>query len=421
METEINNGLTNKTRPSTLEEVVGMDHVKRIIKYDILGCRALGDPLASYIIAGPPGTGKSTIAEIIASLSKRSDGSNAEIIKRLGSDIKSPEQLYEIAATSKDGDVVYLEEAHSIGGSSNKSKICQAILLEWIENFRILGGAEYDLLTAPKVCFVLPTTNPGYLSYALRTRCKILHTSYYHIDEMKEILVRAARRVGLNLESDPKALSILAQCSRGTPRIAIMHRLDTLRKVMAVDQLEYNLETVKHCLRINSIDEWGLEPNDRRYCQLLYDKTILSGGKPVGRKTMVQCTGLSEDMLDTMIEAYLQQIGAIRIDNRGRVLTELGYELIGQPPLLTDPIDKIKINNIKLDDLKEILKADNIRKLGMKHLMGQFGLKYGRDNGIMQSALKRCGYIAKKRIGIVPIEFDLNNKEIINDNDEYSE
>lgn len=409
MDSENNSGLTSKTRPTTLDDIVGMEYNKSIIMYDILGCQALGDPLSSYIIAGPPGTGKTTISEIIAMLSKRPNGDRAEIVKKLGSDIKSPESLYEIAANCQDGDVIYLEEAHSIGGGSNKSKICQAILLEWIENFRILGGAEYNVLHAPKTCFVLPTTNPGKLSYALRTRCKILHTSYYNVDEMKEIIARAGERVGMYLREDDDALTLLAQCSRGTPRVAIMHRLDTLRKVMAVDQLPYSHSTVQKCLQINSIDEWGLEPNDRKYCEVLYEKTMLSGGKPVSRKTMIQCMGLSEDMMDSMIEAYLQQIGAIRIDSRGRVLTELGYELIGQTPILTDPIDTLKSKNIDLDRLRALLVDSSIRKQGMKGLMEQFGLRYGVDNGIMQGALKRCGYIARRRVGITEIPKETYN------------
>lgn len=401
-----NEGITNATRPSTLEDVVGMEYNKRIIRYDIQGAMNLGEPLPSYLVVGPAGTGKTTLATIIASLSKRADGKQAEIYKTLGTEIRSEEDIYTIASKVEDGDIVYIEEAHTIGGSGPKSKLCQAVLLEWIENFKILGGEDLNLVSAPKVSFVLPTTNPGRLSQSLRNRCKVLHTAYYSVEELKQILNLAGRKFNLDLSSDDQALTLLAQSSRGTPRIAIMHRLDMLRKVMSVESLEYNLDTVKLCLRINNVNHWGLEYNDIKYCNVLYEKMLEVGGKPVGRKTMEQVMGLAPDMLDHMIESYLQQIGILAINHRGRFLTEFGYRMIGKEPINIEPLQSVKRKSIDLDVLKELIKDDNLCKMGMKGLMPKFNLRYGKDNAIMQDALRQIGYIAKKKIGIQQLIVD---------------
>lgn len=393
--------LTMKVRPQSIDEIVGMEYNKQIIKYDVLGARALNEPVPSYIFAGPPGTGKTTLGDVIAIHSKRPNGESSEVFKMLGSNIKSPEDLIDIAVQCKDGDIIFLEEAHSIGGGSKNSAYCQALLLEWIENFRILGSAGTMNFgpngDAPKVCFLFPTTNPGKLSFALRTRCKILHTSYYNLSDMEEIIRRSANKFGMNVDSDPAALRLLAQSSRGTPRVAIMHRLDSLRKVMTVDQLPYCLTTVRKCLQINNINDWGLEANDIKYCHILYNKIIENSGRPIAKKTMEHSLGFSSDLID-IIEAYLHQIDAITIDTRGRKLNQFGCNIIGKN-FITGEVK----NNIDEGRLKEILKDSDVRRTGMKGIMGDFGLTYGKDNSRMKAALYACGFIVKRRIGIVPI------------------
>lgn len=396
MSEDLKENIVVATRPTSIDEIIGLEHNIEKIKYEIRGSRKLNEPVSSFIIGGPPGTGKTTLAQIIAS---ECDG---ELHTRLGANITCPDDIYQIAGEVSDNDVVYIEEAHTIGGGSSKAKFCQAILLEWIEHHKLIGGAD-GVSKAPKVSFVLPTTNPGKLTHALRTRCKMLHTSYYSVEHMRVILDKAGERIGLSLGTDPDALHLLAQCSRGTPRIGIMHRLDGLRKMMAVDESTYSLEVVKRYLDINKINKWGLEYNDLKYCNILYDKLEEGRGRPVSQKIMQQTTGFSADLLGDIIEAYLIQIGIIKIESRGRNFTTFGYSVLGKDPISLSPYERIMVNQIDHAELDRLLSDEAVRRGGMKGLSARLGMKYPQDIPILRGILLNKGYEAKQRIGIVPV------------------
>lgn len=387
----MNKSITEIVRPNNLDDIVGMEHNKKIIRYAIEGSLNLNEPMPSFIVGGPCGTGKSTIAGIIGSMSKRKNGEPAEVHKYIASDITDPEQLVDISMQSEDGDVVYIEEAHAL-----KTKV-QVNLLEWIENHKLLCAGF--LGETKKVSFVLPTTNPGKLSAALRNRCKILNVSYYSVSELSEILLKAAAKCQMNLSIDQAALKLLAQSSRGSPRTAIIDRLDMLRKIMSVDNREYNIDTVKYCLDINKVNEWGLEANDMLYCHLLYDKILENSGKPVSKKTMEQASGFSSDMMEEMIESYLIQIGVIRITQRGRLFTDFGYSVLEKEPIP----EGSSMNDFDLDKLNNFLKDPAVRKMGMRAIASEFSLKYPQDNGIIREALASLGYKAVQKAGIVKI------------------
>lgn len=302
--------LSNLVRPKTIDEIVGMEENKKILYYDIEGSKKLNQPLPSYILSGPAGAGKTTLANIIASLS------NGNVFKYVGTEVKTAEDLVNISMACADNDIIYLEEAHSVG------KAAQTAMLEWLENFKMPDGFD-----APKVSFVMPTTSPGKLSKSLRDRCKNLHVSFYKTDELKEILRRAGSKIELDLSSDDEALSLLAKCSRGTPRIAINGRLDSLKKIMVVDKRPYCLDTVKFLLQTQNINEWGLEPNDVQYLEVLYSK-VLQFKKPVSKANMSYSTGFDLDMIEEVIERYLLQIDAIKIETRGRMITNFGCKIL---------------------------------------------------------------------------------------------
>lgn len=397
----INSGITNATRPKTLEEIVGMEDIKKLIKYQVEGCIKLQEPLPSFIIAGPAGTGKSTIAQIIATFSKRKDGSPAEIHEYIGSDIRSPDHITDMAAKSEDGDVIYIEESHTIGGGGNKAKIVQGVLLEWLENYKLTLANAGNNLSAPKVSFVLPTTNPGKLSKPLRTRCQFLHTSYYSVEDIMEILVRAASKLDIDLTQNKEALRVLAQSSRGTPRTAIMQRLDMLRKVMAVDELPYTEQTVKTALMINNVNEWGLEANDLKYCNCLYHLMEESNGRPVAKNTLEQVTGFETDFLEKIVEAYLLQINIIKIDGRGRSLTDSGYEVLGRRPLGLPPSEVIlKKRGLDHEKLLALLADKTNWSRGVRWLCPQLGLSYPADVHIIKEALNSYGFDSFRGAGI---------------------
>lgn len=393
---QIGGGITNVTRPTKLDEVIGMEDVKRTIRYHIEGGKLLNEPWPSWIIQGPPGTGKSTIAGIIATMTS----TDATVYKCLGSDITKPEQIHDLALMLKDGDVLFIEEAHTIGAGSKYSKICQSIFYEWIENFAIPSLNGVAAVQAPKASIVFATTEPGRLTTALFTRCQKLTTRFSTEAEMKMILTQAGRKVtpAIDLTTDQDALTLLSRCSRGTPRIGVLNRLGMLRKVLAVDKLQFNHESVKHFLKMNNINEWGLEASDLTYMNVLFARGEESNGRPASLKTLAQSTGMSDNLIEGTIEPYLQQIGAIKIDSRGRSLTNFGHDIIAKTPVITTSTYKID-----LVALKAICNNPHQAKLGMKYIMPKLGLRYGPDNGFMQIKLHEIGFVAKRHIGIVPV------------------
>lgn len=307
-------------RPQSLDEIVGMETNKKILYYDINGSLELGQPIPSYIISGPSGTGKTTLAMIIADMAK------SQVYRYMGTEIKSIDTLRDIGEQCEDLDIIYIEEAHSL----NKS--IQTAMLDWIENFLFPNGE-----CAPKVTFILPTTNPGKLLKPLRERCKQLHVSIYSVDEIKRILINAASKINIDLESDEAALDLLARCSRGIPRIAVSNRLDSLHKLITIDRVPYNMDTVKNMLETQGINEWGLESSDLIYLETLYDK-IRSGRRPVSKQNLCSSTGFDIDNIEEIIERYLLQINAIRIDPRGRMITNFGCEILNK----TNPLVNLR-------------------------------------------------------------------------------
>lgn len=377
-------------RPTTLDEIIGLDHIKQILNYEVVGAQLLNEKPSHIILEGPPGSGKTTVCAVLANIM----GGTAH--RYLAADLKSPEAVYEMAQSIKDNDTVLLEEAHTM------SRKVESVFLPWFESGELLGGGQYGVINAPKCVFVLATTSSGLISPALRSRCKLLSTSYYSIDDIKTIITNAARKLNVDV-TNREALTLLAQSSRGTPRTALMNRLDPLRKMMAVDHTEFDLESVNNFFKVHKVSPWGLENNDLIYCKALYEKMEVGNGKPVSTRTIAQTTGFAEDIILSVIEPYLNQIGVIRIDTRGRSFTEQGYELLGYNPIVPKLVYGIKSNAINMEELKVLLENPSIRQAGMRAVAQHFGLKYGPDNYLIKEALEKLGYTAVQRIGIIKL------------------
>lgn len=384
---KLNLPISEIARPTSLDELIGLDHIKNTIKYSIEGAKKLSNTPPPFIVQGPAGCSKTTIAKIIGKYN------GGQFHETMGYNLKGPSDIETLASICKDGDTIFIEEAHSM------CKKSQIPLLTWLEEYKLYS--ESGPLDVPRVGFVFSTTNADYLIKPLRERCKILQTSFFKLDQIKQILNNASKKIGMNLGEDDNALTLLAQCSRGTPRIAIYHRLDMLRNVMAVDNLPYNNSTVEWMLKNNNIHPWGLESLDISYCETLYNKMLNSDNRPVSMKNMAQSLGVDSGMID-LAEQYLLQIDAIRIESRGRTLTAFGAALIGKNPLNTNPLSILKrINKIDIVRLQELVKDENVRKGGMKKLSELLGLKYGPDNDIMRTALAKIGCSVRQHVGIV--------------------
>lgn len=388
--------LVSLLRPVSMEEIIGLDGCKKVIKYEVAGALARNKPIKSFIIGGPPGTGKSTLASIIASYTK------GKIFKITGHDINQADDLVEIASQAKDNDVIFIEEAHTVGGKSKNRQSIQAILLEWIENFNIFGAGDYTLLKAPKTCFLFATTDPGLLPEALRSRCIRLDTTFYSVEEITQILNQALQKLNIQFENED-AIRLLAQSSRGMPRIAIMQRLDMYLNVVAVHQLPHNLDSVQFFLKETNTHYFGLEFNDINYCNYVYEKMEEFGGS-VSLEIISSGTGLSKNIITQIIEPYLHQSGMIGINTKGRFLTNKGYEVLGLAPKHT-PYQKILSNSINVEDVKKILEDKENRKRGIVYLMESLGLKYHNTQHrlMLKEILRQCGYQSVQRAGIIPL------------------
>lgn len=379
--------ITEITRPTNMDEVIGMTQNKNIIHYEFEGCKRLNQPLPHIIIIGPSGCGKSTMARIISSLT------GGKILEYLGNDLKDEMDIYAISEICLDNDVIYVEEAHGLG------KKAQIALLEWLENYKVYLDVG-ESTPAPKVSFVLATTNVSKLSKPFRERCRILHTTFYSIEDIKEILLRAAKKYGLDLSTDDEALTLLAKSSRGTPRTAVAQRLDMVRKIMAVDNLPFNYDTVKKMLKVKEINDWGLTSSDFNYCKVLYDKSIATSA-PVAQKTLAHAMGIDIDSLEP-IEQYLMQINAINVTSRGRILTKFGQEIIGIAPkeTVTD-VDKIIID---VEQLRKLVSQSEIRAGGIKLIAQEMGLPYPECIHKIKTELDKLGYKTRRRWGVIPID-----------------
>lgn len=387
-------GVSNFTRPQDTNDLVGLDDIKEIITNDIEGSKKLGEPISSFLLEGVSGCGKTTVAGIIA------NQLGGKLHSRIAGNIKKTSDLMDLAVQVSDGDVIIIEEAHDL------NKKIQSQILIWIESFKLYdldgGGSP---VSVPKTSFVFPTTSAGRLSKPLVNRCKILHFSFYTTDQISEILVRAARKYDLDLTSDLEALRLLAQSSRSTPRIAVMNRLDGLRKFMAAKDLPYNADTVRRLMKIYKISSHGLESNDIRYINILYDKLLSGGGRPVSKQTLLQSTNLSDDTVEVMIEGYLLQQNIIAITHGGRIITEEGYRVLDLEPPQTDSAKILQQStDVDMERLAVLVKNQEMRAGGMKRVAAELGLRYPQDIYMLKSALKKLGFDVRRRSGIIPME-----------------
>lgn len=386
----MNNGITAVVRPQTLDEVIGMETNKRIIRYYVQGAKNRGEPLPSFICSGPAGCGKSTIADIIG---RESEG---KVHKIMGADLKDIDDVFKLAIECRDGDCVFIEESEAIGGGK-KGRVVQHYLYEWIENFNMPGSQAFGLTVVPKVCFVLATTDPGRLLPALRSRCKRLDVSYYGIEDLSKIILKAASKLGHDFSNDMDAVRLLAQSSRGMPRIAIMQRLDALLNVMSVDKLSFNLDAVEQFLQIMDIHPFGLEPNDILYCKTVYETMKENGGRPVSLKIIQQTTGLADNLVTEVIEPYLFQAKFISVSARGRVLTPKAYEVLHWTPVAITAEERAHYQQLDKVTLQKMI-DDGAAELGVQALMGCFNLRYRdeKDKAAFYAALDELGYTVRR-------------------------
>ena len=308
--------MENTLRPQKLKDYIGQDKVKENMKIYIEAAKKRGEPLDHVLLYGPPGLGKTTLANII------SNEMNSNIKITSGPAIEKPGDLAALLTGLNEFDVLFIDEIHRL----NKS--VEEILYPALEDYTldiIIGkGAEAKSIRIdlPKFTLIGATTRAGSLTTPLRDRFGIIHRlELYSVENLSKIVKRSAKI--LNIEIDDTSCMEIARRSRGTPRIA--NRL--LKRVrdyaIVIGDGEINLELTKHALNRLEIDDIGLDDIDRKIL-----KTMITtyAGKPVGIETIATTIGEEIETVEDVYEPYLIQIGFIARTPRGRIVTPLGYK-----------------------------------------------------------------------------------------------
>lgn len=301
-------------RPKSLSEYVGQGKVIESLRLFIDGVLSRGEVSEHLLFYGPPGIGKTTLANILASELK------GDLKVTSGPALDKTGDLAAILTGLKDNDVLFIDEIHRMNRSVEEA--LYPVMEEYFLDIIIGKGpaARTVRLPIPRVTIVGATTRVALLSAPLRDRFgMLLRLDYYGNEDMYKIVRRSADMLGIPLSED--AYEAIVKRSRGTPRLAnrIVKRV---RDVFEVEKhTKIDLPILEKLFTMLQIDEKGLHDIDKKY---LHHLIVTFKGGPVGVSTLA--TALSEDIrtLEEFIEPYLLKIGFIQRTARGRVVTEEG-------------------------------------------------------------------------------------------------
>ena len=319
LEDGIEENLESSIRPKMLDEYIGQSKVKENMKIYIEAAKKRGEQLDHVLLYGPPGLGKTTLANIIANEME----SNIKVTS--GPAIEKAGDLAALLTNLKENDVVFIDEIHRL------NKNVEEILYPALEDFTldiVIGKgptARSIRIDIPKFTLIGATTKAGSLSTPLRDRFGIVNRlELYNIDELKSIVKRTAKILNVNI--DEKSAEEIARRSRGTPRIAnrLLKRVRDYAIVFSNNDIDIKL--TKIALNRLEIDELGLDENDRKILETMIEKY---GGKPVGIDALATTIGEEVDTLEDVYEPYLLQIGFISRTSRGRVPLKAAYDHMG--------------------------------------------------------------------------------------------
>jgi Holliday junction DNA helicase RuvB len=318
--------LEQTLRPQALEEYIGQDAVREKIELFIKAARQRGDALDHVLLAGPPGLGKTTLAQIIA----REMGSQIHIVT--GPTVEKKGDLAAVLTNLQPGDVLFIDEIHRL------HMAIEEVLYGAMEDYKldlIIGqgpSARTIRIDLPKFTLVGATTRTGLLSSPLRGRFGVeMRLDFYSPADLAKIVIRSARIMNVEIATDG-ALEIAAR-ARGTPRIA--NRL--IRRVRDFAQVKFkkvtgfsiDQKTANEALNLFEIDARGLDSMDRKLLSAMIEK--FDGG-PVGIETLSSVVSEERDTLEDVYEPFLVQEGFIQRTPRGRVATHLAFTHLGYPP-----------------------------------------------------------------------------------------
>ena len=319
--TEEDFSLEGNLRPQTLDEYIGQEKTKHILKVYIEAAKQRHDSLDHVLFYGPPGLGKTTLSGIIAN----EMGVHMKVTS--GPAIEKPGEMAAILNNLQEGDVLVVDEIHRLNRQGEE------VLYPAMEDFAIdimIGkgaSARSIRLDLPKFTLVGATTRAGLLSAPLRDRFGVVHhLEFYSQKELTTIIMRSAQVLGV--EIDVKGAGEIAKRSRGTPRLA--NRL--LKRVRDFAQVKYDgritYDVACFALNLLEVDQYGLDKLDR---QILTTLIVNFQGGPVGLDTLAAAIGEDSGTLEDVYEPYLLKNGFLTRTPRGRMASRLAYEHLGFP------------------------------------------------------------------------------------------
>ncbi|MBM4054166.1 MAG: Holliday junction branch migration DNA helicase RuvB [Planctomycetes bacterium] len=312
------NNLDLTLRPKRFSDFIGQDRIKENLLIYIEAAKKRGEPLDHILFSGPPGLGKTTLSQIIAS------ETNTAIKTTSGPILDKPVDLAGILTNLQQGEILFIDEIHRLNTT------VEEYLYSAMEDFSIDiiidqgPKARSVKINLQKFTLIGSTTREGLLTAPLRSRFGVLEKlEFYPWEDLYKIVCNSARKLAISIEN--KGAEVIAKRSRGTPRIAnrFLRRIRDVAQVRGNDVINEQIALMG--LEMLGVDENGLCEMDRRILQTV----IKNGGGPIGLKTIALSVNEQEDTVEEVYESFLIQKGYLEKTPRGRIATKQAYDHLG--------------------------------------------------------------------------------------------